>query len=99
MQAKKFFNKAGQATLEMVLIMVVLTGVSIFVKDNYFKPTQEPNFLKTFINGPSEAVACMIRNGNWGNAGQQNSQGFTCQEDAHPNFAKNMWSAEGETVP
>ena len=96
MQAKKKkgrLNKAGQATVEMVLIASLLTASSYLVL-NKFKDPNFKNPLTEFVSGPWKALAGMIESGNWEKRNPETC-GLACME--HPNQAKKMWSAEGNT--
>ena len=98
MQAKKFFkkyrlNKAGQATVEMVLIASLLTASSYLVL-NKFKDPNFKNPLVQFVSGPWQALAGMIESGNW-NKRNPSICGPACQN--HPDQDSKRWSAEGTT--
>ncbi len=88
---KHRLNKAGQATVEMVLIASLLTASSYLVL-NKFKDPNFKNPLVEFISGPWQALAGMIESGNW-NKRDHGGCGPACSE--HPNQEDKMWAAEG----
>lgn len=57
----KLKNSQGQMTVEAVLLIVVLFGVSVMVSD-FFK---DRKIFATLISGPWNYVDGMIQAGNW----------------------------------
>jgi hypothetical protein len=57
----KKLNQMGQATIEMILIMTVLFGLSVMIS-NAFK---DNHFFATIIEGPWDYVDGMIQKGSW----------------------------------
>lgn len=62
-------NQKGQATIEAVLIMVVLVGIFQFVSNTF----KEEDLVKEYVQRPWQSrVAGMIENGAWGTPDETN---------------------------
>ena len=60
-QPRKKLNQMGQATIEMILIMTVLFGLSVMISDAF----KNNHFFATIIEGPWDYVDGMIQKGSW----------------------------------
>jgi hypothetical protein len=76
----------GQASIEMVLMVVLFVGVAIFV-GNYFR---EKEIFANLVSGPWQSFSGLIQNGVIGNPQNTMSQ--------HPNQFGRLASVKGEEV-
>ena len=58
---KSIRNNKGQILIEMILVMTVLVGASVFVSSQF----RESNFIAQLVSGPWKNLAGMIQNGVW----------------------------------
>ena len=77
-------KNTGQATIEAVLILVVLLGVSALVAREF----RSNEFFVNLVSGPWKKLDGMIQNGVWAEA--KNSYGM------HPNHMERHASIRGE---
>ena len=87
-------GRAGQATVEMVLITAILTGACIFVL-NEFKKDPNKNPVYQFVSGPWKAVAGMMESGLWK---KRNPAGCGEACEKHPNRWHRAYSAWGQSL-
>ena len=66
-------SRSGQATIEMILILTILFGLSVSISEAFSKN----NYFATIIEGPWDYVDGMIRNGIW--------KKIAISTPAHPN--------------
>ncbi len=76
----------GQATVEMVLILTILLGISFYLKNELI--TGKDIFVK-FITTPWTYIGGMMESGVW--AKKDDAQKY------HPNQMQRMWTVEGES--
>jgi hypothetical protein len=82
---KKTLNKsAGQATTEMILMLVVFLGISTVVTTAF----KNSKFVATLISGPWQAIAGMAQNGVW--------EAPSKSMNKHPNAYRRWASLKGE---
>lgn len=67
----KYFNSAGQVTVEFILIFALLLSVFLAVKSQLFDQNQ---YLAKFVQGPWSVVSGMIENGVWAPANKAKLQ-------------------------
>jgi hypothetical protein len=75
---------AGQATTEMILMMLVFLGATYFVSSAF----RGQNFIAQLVSGPWLHLSGMIQNGVWGPPTQTMSQ--------HPNQLSRFSTPLGE---
>ncbi|MDE0119488.1 MAG: hypothetical protein OXM55_05720 [Bdellovibrionales bacterium] len=83
---RAFFSgkkQKGQITVEMVLLLVVMIGMSYLV----LKEFQVQKLFKNFISNPWKTIGGMIESGSW----QKQPE---AKRD-HPNHWKRMFSTKG----
>ncbi len=85
----KISSNKGQMTVEMVLIISILVGVSIFVKDSELFKNPNTNPIYQFISGPWTAVKVMMESGIW-MTDPRSARG------KHPNHFTWMYSKQGK---
>ena len=81
----KFINNVGQMTIEAVLILSMLLGVTIFLSNQF----RENELLRKFVHGPWDRIAGMAQNGHWAPPGDSMS--------VHPNNRSRLVSRKGDT--
>lgn len=77
-------NRRGQVTIEMILILTLLFGLSVMISDAFKKN----NYFATIIEGPWDYVDGMVRNGIW--------QKVNVSTAAHPNMSVRHATAIGQ---
>ena len=79
-------NRSGQIAIEMVLVLALLVGFSVFVGNEL----RNQNFIANLVSKPWVSLAGMIQNGVWGP-----SQDTMIQ---HPNNFSRVTSPEGDPI-
>lgn len=76
----------GQMTIEAVLILTMLLGLSTFVANEF----RNNELLIKFVQGPWKQISGMAQNGTWGQPGATMAD--------HPNNFNRSVSVRGEPV-
>ena len=79
-------NRAGQAAIEMVLVMALVLGASVFIGNEF----RTRGFIASLVSTPWKSLAGMIQNGVWGPSQETMSQ--------HPNSFSRVTSPEGDPI-
>ena len=79
-------KKGGGATVEMVLILTILTGTAYMVLRGF--ETHKP--IHHFVAGPWKALANMMESGSWTTDGTEAKKN-------HPNHFERMFTEEGKS--
>lgn len=77
----------GQMTIEMILIMIILTSVAI----TFTKAARDNAYLASMVEGPWVYLQGMIEDGVWAKAGGSKS--------SHPNLVDRHASHRGDPIP
>ena len=75
MMSRQLFNHRGQMTVEMILILTILVGLTTFVSTQM----RDNELLAEVVSKPWQVLAGMIQNGVWQPIDRSNA--------AHPNHA------------
>jgi hypothetical protein len=81
---KILLSRAGQMTIEMMLIAVLMTGVAISIS----KYARSSGFMASLVEGPWTRIQGMIEDGVWMPSAQSKS--------FHPNLKKRHASEKGD---
>lgn len=79
-------GERGQMVVEMVLMLVVMAGVTIFVTKTF----RDNDFIAKLVSGPWESLSGLIQNGVWGRPGETMSK--------HPNVLGRLNTVRGEDL-
>jgi len=78
------YSRAGQSTVEMVLLVWALFFVTILI----FKTLRNQGVVSQLVDGPWSVMAGMIENGVWGSPAKT--------KIVHPNYLRRHISMKGE---
>ena len=83
---RRLRDRTGQMAVEMVLIIALVVGFSVFVGNEF----RNRSFIAGLVSAPWKSLAGMIQNGVWGPSQDTMSQ--------HPNSFSRVTSPEGDPI-
>lgn len=75
----KRINQSGQMVVEMILILTLLFGFTVFVAAQF----RQQEYFKAIVSGPWLKLAGMMQNGVWDTPEKS--------KDLHPNYRGSSW--------